>query len=438
MRRARSLRRDLALSLSAGIVLLWTAATLLAIHYMREELDELFDSALQETAERLLPLAVAGDRLASAVEPEPVARAGDHEEGLTFVIRDASGTTVLWSQGASAVTFADPLPPGFRTGPDHRIYSAQDASGQWTIEIAEPLENRREAVEETLIAFVVPLLLILPITLALVAWRTRVGLARLRDLSREVQGRDETDLRPLGTRSLQVELLPIRDAVDRLMARLGRALDAERSFTANAAHELRTPVAAALAQTQRLVAEAPESLRPRAEGLEAELKRLARLSEKLLQLSRAEGAGVLAPEARDLAPLLHMVVEDFRHAPEGWRIHLEAGPLVSHLDPDAFAILARNLIENALAHGDGPVEVTLGSDGLAVTNDCRPIPSGMLSRLATRFERGRTHGKGSGLGLAIASGIVNGAGWQLRLASPVPGRDRGFQARAVPPQDITA
>ncbi|MGP3698013.1 histidine kinase dimerization/phospho-acceptor domain-containing protein [Rhodobacter sp. NSM] len=432
MSRPRSLRRDLSLSLAAGIVLTWLLATLGAAWVVREEMDETFDSALQETAERLLPLALARDP--GGAESRRIARAGEHAENLTWVVRDHDGTVLLWSQDAEPSTFAGATPSGFSTSESHRLYAVSDRSGRWTFAIAEPLANRREAVRETLVTFVTPLLLLLPLTLALVAWRTHAGLARLGDLSREVQGRDETDLRPLGTEALQVELLPLRDAVDRLMARLGRALATERSFTANAAHELRTPIAAALAQAQRLMAEAPEALQPRAARLEHELKRLARLSEKLLELSRAEGAGVLSDAPQDLAPILNFVIEDARNGREGYRLDCDVRPLAARMDPDAFAILARNLIENALLHGEGPVEVGLGEDGLCVRNGGPPVAPELLDRITLRFQRGSSPREGSGLGLAIAAGIARGAGWRLDLLSPAPGYADGFEARAIPPQ----
>ena len=438
MRRPRSLRAELLLGLSAGILVVWLIATVAAGLAAREELDEVFDDALQQTAERLLPLARLGPDPGDTAEVAATSlpRSGAHAQSLSYLIRDAGGLVWLRSANADPAIFAGPAPPGFHSTADHRIFALPDATGRWTIEVAEPLANRREAVRETVNAFLLPLILVLPMSLLLAAWRTRKSLARLDRLSAEVQRRDASDLRLLATPDLQAELLPIRDAVNRLMARLRRALETERSFTANAAHELRTPLAATLAQTQRLVAEAPEGpLRARARRVEDELHRLARISEKLLQLSRAESGGGIAAQAADLAPILALVVEDLR-PPGPDRLRLRVAPLVSDLDPDAFAILARNLIENALLHGDAaaPVEIALEPGGLRVVNAGVPVAPEVLARLGTRFQRGATSAGGSGLGLAIAASIARGAGWRLELHSPAPGRPDGFEARAIPPQ----
>ena len=106
------------------------------------------------------------------------------------------------------------------------------------------------------------------------------------------------------------------------------------------------------------------------------------------------------------------------------------------MDADAFAILARNLIENALKHGapDRPVAVTLTDGGLlGVTNDGPVVAPETLARLRRPFERGVTAATGSGLGLAIAEAIAAGTGTELELRSPAPGRSCGFEARVQLP-----
>lgn len=440
--RPRSLRRDLALGLSLGLSVFWLLAMLTAGLVVRHELREIFDAALRQTAERILPLAVIEQINADdATATRRVLAIGSQSEAqITWVLRDAAGTIVLFSDDADLAVFAAPLSEGFHTVSDHRIYARLAVSGAYRIEVAEPLSYRREAQFETIGAMILPLFLLLPASFFGIALFTRARLRPVAALSVEVAGRDASDLTPLTTPGLQAELVPVRAAVDRLMSRLSRTLAAERSFTANAAHELRTPVAAVLAQTQRLVTEAPDGpLRQRAQGIEAELKRLARLAEKLLHLSRAEGGGVLSETAQDMVPILAMVAEDFARAGESGRLRLTLpeGPALSRIDPDAFAILARNLIENALIHGDPaePVAVTLAPDGaLAVRNAGPVVPADTLAELTTRFKRADSMASGSGLGLTIAAAIAEGTGARLVLKSPMPGRDDGFEARFQPPQ----
>ncbi|MFC0339425.1 sensor histidine kinase [Paracoccus niistensis] len=248
----------------------------------------------------------------------------------------------------------------------------------------------------------------------------------------EVRGRG--DLSPIPAEGLPSEFQPNARAVNHLLDRLRRALETERSFTANSAHDLRTPVAGALAQVQRLVLEAPdEATRARARDVEAALQRLARLSEKLMQLALAEGGRLQAEALVDLVPVLRMLVADMtRHAAGRIDLALLAAGVPASIDPDAFATLARNLIENALRHGDQgtPVQVSLSPAGLLrVVNAGPAVPADRLGRLTRPFERRATEAQGSGLRLAIAQAIAEGTGGRLELLSPAEGRMGGFEAR---------
>jgi two-component system OmpR family sensor kinase len=135
-------------------------------------------------------------------------------------------------------------------------------------------------------------------------------------------------------------------------------------------------------------------------------------------------------------------MEDLGRADRGGRIRLSLAetPVMSDLDPDAFAILCRNLVENALRHGTGgaPVDVTLTADGrLIVANDGPVVPRATLERLTARFERASANGDGSGLGLAIVAAIADRIGRPLILTSPRPGASGGFQASLSLPMDAT-
>jgi two-component system OmpR family sensor kinase len=448
MNRPVSLQRRLSIGLAIGITAMWLAGTVAAGFIIRHELDEAFDSALQETAQRLLPLAVLDivDRDAPAPQAHRVAAIGEHEEYLTYLVRDVSGNILLQSHDADPAVFPSEPAHGFRETATHRHYGEAAVSGTIYIEIAEPLTHRREAAFEATIGLFAPLPILVPLSLIGIWWFVRRSMRPVLAFRTEIERRGEGNLSPLSSEQLPAEIAPIAEAVSRLMKRLRRALEAERSFAANSAHELRTPIAAALAQTQRLIAETQEeAVRNRGRQIETSLRQLAHLSEKLLQLARAEGGGLVSETPQDLLPVLSHLADEFRQRPEvGGRLQLEYdahSALYSQIDTDAFAILMRNLIENALAHGetDGAVRVLVDSeDAIRVVNEGSAIPSEILAHLKDRFARGSRTGKGSGLGLAIADMIASGAGGRLDLISPATGGEDGFEAVFHPPKSRSA
>ena len=430
----RSLRRDLSIGVALGVAVLWLAALLLAGGVLRHELNEVSDSALQEAAERILSIAVV--ELTNSDDGSAARRIAPldaDDEYLTYAVYDEAGRVLLYSHEAHRRLFAGEPRAGFWSRRDYRLYGTKAVSGAYQIVVAEPLEHRRETLMETVGALAWPMAALLPLTALWVWWLTRARLRPMTRLSEAIRHRNETDLTPVGTEGLQAEFLPLGDSVNRLMQRVSRALEAERAFTSSAAHELRTPIAAALAQLQRLTRELKAGpLQQRAQDLEAELKRLARLAEKLLQLARAEAAGVLREAESDLVPILALTLDDFRHefALRDLRTEMPDQAL-SHIDPDAFGILARNLIENAVNHSPAgaPIDIALSATGrLSVANGGPAVPPDQLSRLKLRFERGNASGPGSGLGLAIAEAIARAANGSLELSSPVPGEVDGFLA----------
>ncbi|TAM05676.1 MAG: HAMP domain-containing histidine kinase [Paraburkholderia sp.] len=432
----RSLQLRLATALAAGLAVLSVAAAAASFHVLRHEIDRISDSALQETAQRLLPLAAMEilGRDADGSDSQRIAAVRPHDELLTYVVRDATGKTLLQSHDADETVFPPKLRAGFVSTATHRVYAETGLEGTMSLLVAEPLKARRHAEIKAALAVGRAVALFLPVGLAGIWLIVRTGLRPVRRFCGSIATRGQNDLSPLDKQSLPVEMTPIADAVNDLMARLERALAAERNITANSAHELRTPIAAALAQTQRLIAEAPSApLRERARNVEGALRALSQVSEKLMQLARAEDGRVLADTPQDLRPVLLLVIDDFRRAANASSIELDLpeDPVLSRIDPDAFAIVVRNLIENALNHGaaGGPIRVVLSPGGtFSVTNHGQAVQYDVLGRLTKQFERGTSMTKGSGLGLAIVDTIAKGAGATLSLHSPAPGWPDGFQA----------
>jgi two-component system OmpR family sensor kinase len=429
-----SLQKTLGTWLTVGIALLWLLGVGIAGLITQHEMNETFDSALEETAQRILSLAVIeilNRESDTDYQRAPILK--DHDEYLTYVVRDESGNLLLQSHDVDPDIFSTQPQDGFSESSTHRFYREAAVSNTIYIDIAEPLSHRRAAVLETIFTLLIPLVLLVPVSLVGVWWVIKWSLRRTVLLGQSIEARGGGDLSPVAVDRLPEEFEPIIISVNRLLERLRRALEAERSFTANSAHELRTPLATALAQLQRLKAETGDAgVKIRASDIGKSLRTLSRLSEKLLELAKAEGAGALSENDNDLAPILQMITDDYeREAPGRLRLNLTGNKVMSLLDPDAFAILARNLIENALRHGaaNRPVNICLTDEGiLRVANAGDVVPPERLALLRNRFIRSDTKTLGSGIGLAIVEAIASGAGTDLKLRSPASGQSDGFEA----------
>lgn len=436
----RSLQARIGLSLGMLLTVLWIAAASVTAVILRHEVGEVFDSALQETAQRLLPLAVV-DILGRDVDdtPQRLAAIRDHDEFFTYVVRDAKGRILLQSHTADPDVFPAYDGSGFRQTATHRLYNDDALQGSVRITVAEPLDHRRALAHEIELALGLPLLIVIPVALLAIVLAVRASLAPLRRFRERLALRDSRDLSPVPADHLPSEIAPMADTLNGLLVRLKAAFEAERSFAANAAHELRTPIAGAIAQVQRLRVETKDAnAAQRAADIEASLKRLTRIAEKLLQLARAEGGALRLAHASDLRPVARLIVEDIRRMSVSRQIALTLPerPVMSDLDPDAFGIICRNLVENAQRHGapHGQVDVSLAQDGsFRVANDGPVVPPETLHLLTLRFARGGAAEEGSGLGLAIVAAIADRISSRLVLHSPRSGMSSGFEATLVLP-----
>jgi len=442
MRLPRSLQVRLALLLGILLTVLWVAAATVTAVNLRHEMDEVFDSALQETAQRLLPLAVVD--IVGREEDGITQRLGairEHTEFFTYIVRDAQGRILLQSHSADPLVFPPYDGPGFRQTKTHRLYNEDALQGSITISVAEPLDHRATVAREIQMGLGLPVLIVIPVALLAIFFAVRASLSSLRRFRERLEARDARDLSPVPAQDIPSEIAPMAATLNGLLERLKKAFDAERSFAANAAHELRTPLAGAIAQAQRLQSETSDpAAGVRAAEIEATLKRLTRLSERLMQLARAEGGQLRLDQTADLGTVARVVVEDIARtqAPDRIVLNLPGMPVMSDLDPDAFGILFRNLVENALRHGSdaAPVKVTLTADGrLIVANEGPVLSPKTLDRLTARFERAGASTDGSGLGLAIVAAIADRIGSPLVLKSPRPGASSGFEVVVRLPTD---
>ncbi|HET9977921.1 MAG TPA: ATP-binding protein [Burkholderiaceae bacterium] len=413
------------------MTVLWLAGTGAAWLGLRHETNEVLDSALEETAQRLLVLPEAalggedGDPLAAEV--------GSHEEHVVYQVFDARGRLRLRSHQAPQEPLAPAAAEGLIDGSGRRIAALTRDDGRRRVLVAEDAEHRRRSLAATGAWMLLPLAVLLPLSALALHVSLRSGFGRL-DRAREalLQRAAAADLRPLPPGDTPLELQPLIDTLNALLARMRDLLEAERLFAARSAHELRTPLAAARAQAQRLIAATHDAAaRTHGERLLAQLDRLAALSSRLLQLARLESGIALRRERVDLAQLAALVIDEFRALPDAARLALvvDAPAATVQGDLDALAIALRNLIDNALKHG-GPrarVQVRVGAASVAVIDDGPGADAATLERLKRPYERGSASAEGAGLGLSMVESIARQSGATFELRSPAA-QGRGLAA----------
>ncbi|TIN74336.1 MAG: HAMP domain-containing histidine kinase [Mesorhizobium sp.] len=441
MTNPRSITRRLILWLGGAMLLAWFSVVASAWFSLSKVSNELSDEFLELAAKKMEPTMIEvlkgkwdDDSIRNTLQSAP-----NFEKFWTYRYK-------LWKRGKVILILGDvkpfpdaPLRKGFSQTVTDRVYTLEVQPGNF-LQVAEPLHVRRQTVNSGrlhVFNFVlVSVVVILPFSIALLWFVIRRSLAPIEVLRQEIGLRDGGNLSLMGSSGLPAELAPIAASVDRLLERLQTTLDAEREFATNSAHELRTPIAGSLAQMQRLVVEIPQGpARTRARGIEKSLSSLGHLVEKLLQLARAESGIGIADHAIDLIEMVRLEIDDLGKKPQyAGRLILDVDncpTLMRKVDVDAFAILLRNLIENALTHGlpDTPARVSVRTDGtIAVANAGPVVPLRDLEAITKRFRRGATPAAGSGLGLHIADMVIKRIGGTLDFASPARGREDGFEA----------
>jgi two-component system OmpR family sensor kinase len=440
-----SVTERLTRSLLVGLTLLWLAGVFGSGIVLKHLIDEKSDDELHESGMILMTLvrhiddplvtaALLGDKVTSP-------QGAPAHERMVYQIREASGPVLLRSGNAPPELLDASLVPGFADVAAWRVLTLEDAERRHFLQLADPLAERRDALLKSLAWLTAPLAALLAFAVFIVYRASNSLVQQVRRTANAVSRQDPQALGLLPLDGVVTEMRPAVEATNRLLARLAAALEAERSFTYNSAHELRTPIAAALAQAQLLAARAEDTaLREPAGALVAALSRLTRLAERLLALARADGAQALADEWVDLSQVVRLTVDEFsRNARlQGRSIVAHAAPVRVRGDLDAIGLALRNLVENALVHGAGGsfIRVTCAGSragvSLAVTDDGPGVAPAELPSLIKRFARGSAAAEiGAGLGLSIVDTLARRMGAKLELISPLEGRGNGFEARLV-------
>lgn len=423
----------------------WLLCVLGVVWYVDREINHNFDNELAEVAHRMFDTAVheldnlraERDREGRRVDTTRPLIAPPQlfpTDAVLYQLVDLHERVLLRSAEAPGNAFDVPLAPGFADGEAWRIYTARHPTLGLYIQVADPLDERRTALNRTLLGLIIPLVAVLPLLALVLRNVARSELRGLQMLAGEIAQRSGSDLRPIRLTGLPRELRSVGDDVNRLLQRLSHALDIERALAANAAHELRSPLAAARLRLQTALEH--DLRRNDVEAALDALQVLGHRAEKLLQLSRAESGASLARARVNLVQLAGTVAQEFWKDPRiNERLSLKVPDTEASFvlgDVDALAIALRNLVENALRYGRGRVVIEVMAPGTLAVRDFGPgVGSAQLHTLQQRHVRHSSDRAGYGLGLSIVSTIVEKHGAQLALFSPPPGAETGFEARIV-------
>ncbi len=324
------------------------------------------------------------------------------------------------------------------------LYRHHPRFGLW-VAAGVDLKQARRVTGQVLLRSTIPLLILLPVTTAILILGVRSGLRPLRELADNIAARHSLALEPIEMSAVPAEIQPLMAALNGLLQRLRRALASEHRFTANAAHELQTPLAAIKAEVQRYLRQvSDDETRNMLRRIDARVSRATGTVTQLLTLARLDPDQEFTRQPVDLNELLVEVVAELGGLAVDRRVAIQLDapthPLLVAGQPDWLHILIRNLLLNALQHSPSPgaVDIALRStaEGLSLSfgNDCEPIADSDLKRLPERFYRpAGNSAPGVGLGLSIVKRIASLHGARLRL-----GRgdgDRGFRATILFPAE---
>ncbi|MBK1887864.1 MULTISPECIES: ATP-binding protein [Marinobacter] len=419
-----SLRWRLFTILAVSVLLAWIATAFFTYLDARKEIGMTLDSRLVKAAEQI---SMHLDKSQNASEVGQ--RVRDYT-GTVLQVWNSDGTLLLDSSTAPEErlgTQRDGFESTTINGVRYRVYSQWDKAGHLNVRVGEQYELRDALAESVASHLLHPLYFAVPVLGLLIWLSVGAGLAPLSRFTREVKQREPDKLDPLDLTDTPREVMPLQDALNALFGRLQVSLEHERRFTADAAHELRTPLAAIKTQAQvAFAARDPRKLEHALDRIVSGTDRAAHLIEQLLVLSQVDSEQASAnPKPVKLSAVVNECVASHAQAAirKGVDLGFEAADDGAVLgDATLLGILVRNLVDNAVRYtpAGGQVDVRIkrvGEEVVLLVVDTGPgIPEKARNVVVSRFYRGLGSGEeGSGLGLSIVERIAHLHGASLRF-----------------------
>jgi two-component system sensor histidine kinase QseC len=437
---AWSLRRRLLAAILAASSVLWLASVGTVTVIAWQETGEVFDDALEESAYMLMAATTDLEARGLLAPLPPPEGEGLRKVDMQYQIV-TNGRVLQRTAGAPAQPFVAAFDDdhGFTDleadGERWRVFVVRDEARRFEVQVGQQADKRLDILEELAEALWLPALSFLVLLALACWWLTGRVLQPLRRTATAIAAKTPDDLAQVALDGQPRELLPIVGALNDVLARLDTALQAERRFTADAAHELRTPLAGLHMHVQLLQRQHPDLAAP-FQKLRQDIARLTALVDSLLLLARLDplACAQLARQPVALRPLLAQLLAE--QEPEAQRrgialsLHCELEQVSA--DPQMLGIMLRNLVSNALRYcpAGSRVEIAAGRqsghDRIVVRDDGPGVDAASRARLTERFFRvlGQEEG-GSGLGLSIVQRIAGLHGIALAFGPGLDGRGLG-------------
>ncbi|HZZ60294.1 MAG TPA: ATP-binding protein [Roseiarcus sp.] len=441
-----SLRRTALVYVTVLLSVIGLAACAFAYFYAHDAATEFLDGQLRQIALN------AGAGVSPARAPAEADQ--DPEDQFAVSIWDAQGRLVHTSLPSAHIP--PRTPPGYANvkaaSEEWRVYTTGDS--QRTVQVAQREVVRQEIAQTAALVAAAPVLIAIPLAWLVVGWAMNRVLARLNTLSIELAERSVRATAPIALDGIPAEVLPLARSMNSLIVRLHHAVEAQRQFVSDAAHELRTPLAGMQIQVENLSREMRGNRSGATEVLARGVQRASALVNQLLQLARLDETGAAQEETVDVNAVVLESVADYAALADHKRLDLElncACRAVCRGAPQEVRVLLSSLIDNAVRYTPscGRIDVSIGRrDGrfvVEVSNTGAFLPKGSEARIFDRFFRAAPQEtEGTGLGLSIARQVAERHGFGLtvenradgtagviaRLSIPAAGKDgRGAGVR---------
>ncbi len=430
-----SLRKRLIIILMALTLFAWIGSALLTGAYASRVLIDQVDRQLEQYSHLVIYMtqvfAAQSDDGASLPGVDIKSEGGERPMVIDAAAGDELSPVVNIFYGGrlqavleNSPRFEPPEEEGFSfrlIDEDHshwRLLARYDAPNDLWVLVGIELDQARWALWRTFARVLFPLLIILPLTVGLLYFGVARGLLPLRNLATQIGRRNPQQLDPVGSESVPEEMKSMVGALNDLLERLAFALESEQRFTANAAHELMTPLAAIKTEVQLCQRQLTDpASAPMLQRIAERVDRASHTVEQLLTLARVDPDSPVALERVGLRSLLVEVLAENAHlaADRQVEVDVEQGDEINVMaSEESLAILLRNLLVNAFRYATPGSSVTvrlcIGESGaeLEICNACEPLSAAEFSRIGERFYRvPGSPGLGAGLGLSIVKRITD-------------------------------